>query len=450
MEKLLGATISGIFWVTDNPNSKFKGSLAIDENGSATLNVEGDPRELVALDARQTFHMHGDAEGKAVTLFDCFTTYVELIPIEKKARIAVNMVAVGALIDSPEAKVASVLSFTTPEIVLWTGLRGLTVKSSEKQVTVKYRGKRTKTVQIGGATLQFSTGIKYGTASRSEMNLVERHGVRIEFNEPQSVLAMERWVTKTCRLVSVALRCSTQCRLYTFERGTNGRVAVVAPWSGSKTVEANTRPLFTQPQMGAAYAKVLRGWFAKYDNLEPVISLRVALLSQPEKYREFEFLTYVQALEALHRRTRPARTIVNKKRFSTLRRKLVAVIPDTWQAKSEFVDRLAHLNEISLAARLKDLFAYDDQLVSKLFADAKKDIALIKDIRNYLTHYEGKKKRDIEAYTATVKFWYLTSKVKLLLEIGILRTIGFSRADVRTLIEQNPTYRDLCKVDHSR
>jgi hypothetical protein len=80
---------------------------------------------LVALDARPTFHMHGDAKGKAVTLFDCFTTYVELIPIEKKARIAVNMVAVGALVDSPETKLASALSFTTPEVILWTNLRGI-------------------------------------------------------------------------------------------------------------------------------------------------------------------------------------------------------------------------------------------------------------------------------------------------------------------------------------
>jgi hypothetical protein len=449
MEKLLGTTLTGIFWVTDNPNSKFKGALAIDETGSATLNVEGDPLELAALNARQTFHMHAHAEGKAVTLFDCFITYLEFLPNERKARIALNMVAVGALIDSPEVKVASVLSFTTPEIVLWTGLRGLTVKSSEKQVTVKYRGKRTRTAHIGDATLQFSTGIKHEETSRSEMNLVERHGVRIEFKEPQSVLAAEKWVTKTSRLLSVALRRSIPCRIYTLELENNGRVAVVTPWSEHKQIEANVRPLFTRQQMGAAYAKVLRSWFANYDNLEPVISLRVALLSQPAKYREFEFLTYVQALEALCRRTRPARTIVSKARFSTLRQKLVSAIPDTWQTKPEFVNRLAHLNEIALAARLEELFDDNDQLVRKLFSDAKKDIALIKTIRNYLTHYEGKTKKVIEAYKTTAKFTYLTWKVKLLLEIGILRAIGFSRTNVQKIIEQNSTYRDLCKVDHS-
>jgi hypothetical protein len=68
-----------------------------------------------------------------------------------------------------------------------------------------------------------------------------------------------------------------------------------------------------------------------------------------------------------------------------------------------------------------------------------------------LTHYEGKRReKKIKAYIATAKFWYLTSKVLLLLEIAILRAIGFSQAEVRRLIQNDPTYRDLCKADHSR
>lgn len=449
MEKLLGASLSGEFWVTDNPNAKFEGVLAIDENGSATLSVEGDPRELMTLDTRPKFHMQGSAEGEEITLFDCFTTWVPLIPIEKKARIAVNIVAVGALIDSPETKVATALSFTTPEMIHWTDLRGVVVKQSKGQVAVKYRGKKTKEVQIGGATIQFLTGINYGSASRSELNLAERHGVRLVFDEPQSVLSIERWVTKTCRLVSLSLRCSTPCRLYALERERKGRITVVTPWSESKAAEARIRPLFTRHQMGTAYARLLRGWFTKYDTLEPIISLRVALLAHPAKFREFEFLTYLQALEALHRRTSPARTIVNKAKFSALRHKFTDAIPDRWPSKPEFVSKLNYLNEVSLAARLKELFAQDDQLLSKLFRDTKADIALIRDIRNYFTHYDARKKRDIRAYTATAKFWYLTSKVELLLEIGILRAIGFSRAAACKVVEQNSAYRDLCKVDHS-
>ncbi len=149
METLLGATLSGDFWATDNPASKLSGSLDIDENGSATLSVEGDRSVLMALDARQKFHMHGSAEGKEITLFDCFTTWVPLLSTEKKARIAVNIVAVGALLDSPEATFASGLSFTTPEVIRWTGLRGLTYKSSKKEVNVTYRGKGAKEVRAG-------------------------------------------------------------------------------------------------------------------------------------------------------------------------------------------------------------------------------------------------------------------------------------------------------------
>ncbi|WP_338833664.1 HEPN domain-containing protein [Bradyrhizobium septentrionale] len=453
MDTLLGATLSGVFWATDNPASKLSGSLDIDENGSATLSVEGDHSVLTALDARQKFQMHGSAEGKDITLFDCFTTWVPFLSADMKARIAVNIVVVGARIDGPEATFASGLSFTTPEVIRWTGLRGITYKDAKREVKVTYRSKKTKEVQVGGATFQVGTGIQYGNRSVSELSLTERHGVRVVFSEPQSVFSVDRWITKICRLMSLALRSPMVCRVCTLERGTGGGpVTMVATWSENKIVEAKTpHPLFTRPKRREVYEKVLRSWFAQHDKLEPVISLRVALLSQPQRYHEFAILTYVQALETLHRRTRPARTLVTKRQFSALQPKLVEAIPARWKAKPDLARKLEYLNEISLTDRLRDVFACDKELLSKLFRDNEKDVALIRDIRNYLIHYEGKRKeKKIKAYIATAKFWYLTSKVLLLLEIAILRAIGFSQGEVRRLIQNDPTYRDLCRADHSR
>lgn len=452
MDTLLGANLSGVFWATDDPASQLSGTLDIDDNGSASLNVEGDRSILMALDARQRFQMHGRAQGQEITLFDCFTVWVPFFPTERtvKARIAVNIVSVGAHIESLGAQIASGLSFTTPELIRWTGLRGMTHKSAKKELRVTYRGKKAKEVQVAGATFQVSTGIKEAH-SISEISLIERHGVRIAFDKPQSVSEADRWTTKICRLFSLALRCEIVCRVYTIERETGEPIRMVTPWSASKSGEAKIpHPLFTRPKRRAVYEKVLRSWFAQYDKLEPVISLRVALLSQPQKYREFEFLTYVQALEALHRRTHPARKLVTEKKYATLHHKLADAIPARWKQRADLVRKLEYLNEISLADRLRDIFANDKELLSKLFKDEGKDIALIRDARNYLTHYEGKRKeKKIRAYLATGWFSYFTQKVLLLLEIEILRAIGFSPSEIRKLVGNDPTYRDLCKIDHS-
>ncbi|SFN61137.1 hypothetical protein SAMN05216330_10120 [Bradyrhizobium sp. Ghvi] len=454
METLLGSSHTGDFWVTDNPALKFVGSLEIDEHGSATLSIEGDYRDLIALDAQPRFDMQGNAEGKEFSLFWCFASRVPLFHMDRKAKIAINIVAIGALIDSIEAKFASALSFTTPEIIRWTGLRGIALKgprTAKKALQVTYRGRRTKPVQVDGATFQVSTEITYSANSVAEVNLIERHGVRVVFSEPQSVLAADKWITKACRLFSLALRCSIVCRVHSLERGTGSAVTVITPWSASNTVETKmTHPLFTRPKKREIYEKVLRSWFAQYDKLEPVISLRIALLSHPQRYREFEFLTYVQALEALHRRTHPSRTLVTRKRFAALHRKFADAIPDRWKAKPDLVAKLEYLNEITLGERLRNLFAGNRELLSKLFNDEVRDIALIKNLRNYLTHYEGKRRaKKLRDYTGTAKFQHLTSKVLLLLEIAMLRTIGFSAIEVRRLIENDPTYRDLCRMDHS-
>ncbi|TFV35855.1 HEPN domain-containing protein [Bradyrhizobium niftali] len=452
MDTLLGANLSGVFWATDDPASQLSGKLEIDENGAATLNVEGERSILIALDARQKFQMHGMAQGERITLFDCFTVWVPFFPTEKpvKACIAVNIVSVGAHIENLKVPFASGLSFSTPELIRWTGLRGMMNKSTQKELKVTYRGKKAKEVRVSGATFQLSTGIRE-SRSISEIKLIERHRVRVAFDKPQSVSEADRWTTKICRLFSVALRCEIVCRVYTIERETGESVRMVGPWSASNSGESKIpHPLFTRPTRRAVYEKVLRSWFAQYDRLEPVISLRVALLSHPQKFREFEFLTYIQALEALHRRTHPARKLVTEKTYAALHRKLADAIPSHWKQKADLVRKLEYLNEISLADRLRDIFTHDKELLSKLFKDEGKDIALIRDARNYLTHYEGKRKETkIKAYLATGWFLYFTQKVLLLLEIEILRAIGFSASEIRKLVENDPTYRDLCKIDHS-
>ena len=157
---LLGATLSGTFWLTDNPTRTFTGELTIDENGSGKLNIQGDAHSLLALDRGANFHIHGKVEGKDITLFDCFPTWIK--HAQKNADIAVNLIVLGALIDALDAKIIGALSFAAPEITDWTGLRGLSRRSANKsRITVKYRPKKLNQFALEAQRSNFSRDSNY-------------------------------------------------------------------------------------------------------------------------------------------------------------------------------------------------------------------------------------------------------------------------------------------------
>jgi hypothetical protein len=218
-EKLLGATVHGTFWPIDDPSRKCNGVLAIDKSGSAKLKMQGDRRHLAALDRDAKYNIHGSVEDGTVTLFGCFVSCVDYL--HDNADIVIDMVAVGALLNSTDETVITSIGFSTPDIIRWTGLRGLSRRTAKSSFTVKCKGKRTRSIKIGIATIYFGTEIQFSTSLNTdgmETRLLERHGVQLTFGEPQSVSTALRWALRTYRLLSFALRRPVSCSVYNLQR----------------------------------------------------------------------------------------------------------------------------------------------------------------------------------------------------------------------------------------
>jgi hypothetical protein len=101
---------------------------------------------------------------------------------------------------------------------------------------------------------------------------------------------------------------------------------------------------------------------------------------------------------------------------------------------------------VTLADRLAELFRSESVLVSGLFP-AEADLVAIKNIRNYLTHFSGNKADKIETFMQTRDFMILTRKLRVLIEIFLLREIGL-RASLSQIVKADREYRWLCREPH--
>lgn len=177
-------------------------------------------------------------------------------------------------------------------------------------------------------------------------------------------------------------------------------------------------------------APILDRWLARYDELEDAIRLHMSGLEQRKLPTELRFQIFVQALEALHRRTAPAvaAAIDSAPILATLRDHAIP---------NDVVDRLAgvlaHAHEPGLRQRLRH---YWDQFEAEITAlrprqTRRSFIGRVAATRN---HYAHRTDRDDQVLSG-IDLWDATETVKAMSHMALLREVGADTAGMgRTML----------------
>ena len=199
--------------------------------------------------------------------------------------------------------------------------------------------------------------------------------------------------------------------------------------------------IFAFPAISNQFEEILKNWFEKASLLRPVYTLYFATRYSSFIYVENRFLNQIQALETYHSR-KYDKKYISEDICLDVYNKLISSIPDySGQEYSDFktslIARLHYINEYSLRKRLKSLIK-DTNIVSHHIIDNTNDfIDKVVNTRNYLTHYS----RDAELLAVKGKdLFFLTEKVKILVEILLLRELGFPFEEIENFIIKNRDY----------
>jgi hypothetical protein len=192
--------------------------------------------------------------------------------------------------------------------------------------------------------------------------------------------------------------------------------------------------LFTLQDLPDGFQSAMERWFRVSDELDSVCSLFFAVQYTPSLYLENKFLNIVQAFESYHRR-RMKNEVLPKAEYRSLKSGILKKV-DAEQAKW-LEPHLAYSNEPRLEHRLIELTERVSEALVPLVSNKQAFAKMVKDTRNYLTHYDGRLKS--KAASGGQLFW-LTQKLSYLLQACLLMELGIPLEQCTRLLRRNQAF----------
>lgn len=166
---------------------------------------------------------------------------------------------------------------------------------------------------------------------------------------------------------------------------------------------------------------LLKNWFKKASEIEPILDLYFGTLYNPKLYPNHKFLNLVQALEAYHRRT--MKNYMDKPEDHEIRLKEIYESISNVKYRKWLEKKLTHSNEPFLVIRLSQLIKKFKEILKWHLGDWDSLPKKVTDTRNYLTHFDPSKEASAAKGDDLLT---LTKQLRLLLELVLLNEIGFS------------------------
>ncbi len=176
-------------------------------------------------------------------------------------------------------------------------------------------------------------------------------------------------------------------------------------------------------------------WLTASGELDSVCNLFFGVQYSPQMYVEHRFLSLVQALESYHRRRWPNDVLPKAQH----KQRVEAILERTPEEYRSWLRELLNFsNEPRLAQRLSDLVAYVGPAIAPLVRDPAAFVKVVKDTRNYYTHYDKTLARKA---ADQLDLYWLAQTLSYLLQGCLLRELGLSLDRCAELFSRNRRYQ---------
>jgi hypothetical protein len=459
MEEFRGKSLDGEWWLPADPSHVFKGQLTIDEQHHGELLFRGTEEHLAKLPTGNTqptfFGRLTNRYAYDVTLFDTSmrrgpgSSFPKKPDNETNAEFHTNSILISDHTESQDDAFVDGAILNLTGLDVWcdtTGFTGKHENPSPAQLAsgtfaITFQEQATPVYDVGeGRTIRFLSEYagRRNFARSKRLTLNERNTIEIMFPEPLSIKQVMQEIHVWQTMLTIGLRQpSYMDEIMLLTRAARGfeRRALIVP--GRKASDSEKRPrvdaLFSQSKLGDKIGERLKAWRQQHD----LIDLAILIFSV---YTHTNLLSYLQALEVLHRE------LFKRDRFPDARARratiaaLRAAVPTTLPAdlQSELKESLGYVGSVTLLDRLKDLFSLYPKSIGPLFPGGEADMVLLKDVRNFLTHYGEQKLRKEFLWSRDI--FVLKEKTRLFLEICLLGAMGMTDDDIEHLLRDFEPY----------
>ncbi len=450
----------GIWWLPDKPEEQISGTLRFAAAEGAVLELIGSFKDLQDMNKilEPEIILGISSNGKNITLYKCFETKSTIsFPGFQTSSFYGNVVFVGVHFQKAEEIKFNNLSIHYLHLDEWINTSGFDIKylREENEIIIKYKLPEPFQATISDELkILINFRSEGSTFSYFQKEATIKQTTEIEVETPEAkpfedyikiMYQIQNFLTLgiTEPVYPLAIDGITEeNREMINDKNPYPRVEIFYTLPDIPQSPKTLHPsdmLFTFEDISSRFDSFLRNWFEKVDLLEPVYDLYFGTLYNPRMYSEQKFLSLVQAIESFHQRTHGGEYL-SVEEYKPVYDTLVNAIPD-WVSsdlKCRLMEYLKYGREFSLRKRLKEIiYIYQDN-IDRFIGNKNAFIENVVDTRNYQTHHD----EDLKERAASGEELYrLTQKLKVLLEVCLLRELGFSSDEIKGLFSRNGRYQ---------
>lgn len=465
---------SGFFWLPSHPDQHYPGTLRISTSGEITLRLVHRP---TAVDLQQlqsngpfgeeTQRILGIVDNTPVTLEKCVAVddpfyFVRIIEgYVSESRFHAGAAFVGASFVEDEPIEFSRIEFSLENLNEWFSISGFRPKLNSNSEKAEWAIHYTQPDNISialpeGIRLQFVFSPSFSLPDYKVSQLSSTISQRMHVSlTSEGLLPVERCFvvlhrihTFLClvmnKIVAIEwVRGYSRNKLDKWDREVATSIFYHSQLQGQQPDTRVSRIIGYNDISGDIEKTILR-WLADYETICPAFDLYLSSKIGAHRNLNGVFLSLVQGLETLHRRTSDE-TEMNLDDFERLRATISELVPPE---RRDFIEsRLTYANEISLRKRMKRLIEpFED-----LFGTTNEIKSLVQDIvdrRNYLTHYDKRLERRARGIDDS-KMYGICLRLDALFHLHFLRLTGMDADRIRSMAMENRVLRDRLALNGS-
>ena len=385
---------------------------------------------------------------------------------ETEVAFSARYILVGAHVDTVEKPFINRLRFSLTGLEEWCNTTGFSGKheipehqfallEDEREldtVQVSFRSSATGYFDIGcGKRLRFLSlyrGPDYFDREK-QVTLTERNRVEIVFPERVSIDRAVDEIRIWQTFISFGLQIPIfldDILLRKDEGEVYKRMSLFVPerkWEVPKRPRYHRGILFNQSKLGDKIGERLKEWRDKQDIIDVSVLLFRGACYLRDVYIHTNVPTYLQALEVFHRELYDDDEFPNANAKKSAVTALRAAIPTSLDRalQDELCQRLSYIGSATYMERLQLHFRRYPKCLGPLFPRGDEDLKLLRNVRNFLTHYGEQGELDKE-FMSSREVYVLREKARIFLEVCLLGAMGMSDDEIFKLLEEFGPYLD--------
>jgi hypothetical protein len=404
----------GRWWLVDEPENKFHGTLKYNHKDGAILTISLSENSIAKYNAFKPYIILGEIDHEKITLVNCrFIGAGGIDPESRECIIIPETIFSGAHFYNTEDIKFISMDITYSCLDEWIDINSFSHSYSENGETIEYKKPDDIKVNIDGDINIVFTPI-------TSAIILARY--------QKEAYIKQKWITRIEKKDGATLNEFLDIikHLQTF--------LCLAIREPVHVLKLNAVPIMTQPdidnpqEVGIFYRSIyisepykyftgymlfsyqdvitilydmITNWFKNQELLKPICGLYFGILVNPYLYPENQFLNLTQAIEAFH------------KRVSTTR-------------------------SVSLEKRIYKLIGKYGDIVPQLLMGREQDPKEMNKTRQHLTHYDEGSDKHAAKGKELLRMIY---KLKVLLEVCLVMQTGINKTTAKELFSKNRIVR---------